>query len=266
MDSVVEREEGTNIITIQDNEKCLTFYSVDNSPTSNNEMGIEEWYGKMLSCIESMGEKQRLCGICNENCTLSSALQKELDEKEVINSDGSSSREQLKAVMCRGCGRCICEKCAVDMRSDPLQESPDQTVYCLHCRNWNKRDWNLSMSYYQTNPANDKEEWSKAVNRTNNGEYWYNRNNKQVSWVEPVAGESYDSSSVYTNQNNRWLTYETTEGKSYCCDMNTNQVQWKQTIEMKIDMHTCVHCGAEPKQWQVVCPNCHNRWSLLSVC
>lgn len=264
VDSVVEREEGSNIITIQDHEKCLTFYSAEDSITSSNEMSIEDWYNEMLNCIANMQKKQRLCGICNESCKLSSSLQKELDEKGAIVSRNMTvdGKEPLKAVTCRGCGRSICERCVVDMRSDPLQDAVDKTLYCLHCRNWNKREWDLNMSYYQTNPVNDRDQWKKASNPKNDTEYWFDDTTHSVSWNEPSSEVDYGMTSVAASPNSRWLTYLTPEGKTYYYDVNTNQVQWKTTMETKQDSRICIHCGMEPKLWQVVCPRCNNRWSI----
>ena len=267
VDCEVEREEGTSIITIQDNEKCLTFYSVDDSISISNEMSIEEWYNEILNCISNMSKKQRLCGICNRSCKYSTSLQKEFDKKGDIsaiqtNEDG---KETVQAIVCYGCGRTICEKCAVYMQSDPIQDASDQTVYCLHCRNWNKRDLDLSMSYYQSNPSCDHDDWCKAGNRMNASEYWYNKKTNEVSWKEPDLNESYASTSIAMNANPKnvhWLTYKSPDDKLYNYNINTNQVQWKQTIETKQETHVCIHCGTQPKNWQVVCPKCGNRWSI----
>lgn len=256
VDSTVELEEGLNIITIQDNEKCLTFYSVDGSVTASNEMGIEDWYNEIVQGIASMQKKQRLCGICNESCKLSSSLQKELDERGSVSvvQAVEDSKEPLKAVVCRGCGRSICERCAVETKASVLQDADDMIAYCLHCRNWNKREWDMGAAGYQTNSENYQGDWKKAVHRERRTEYWYNDQTNEAAWV-PLAEERKE-----TGPNNRWISYTTVDGRPYYYDMNTHQVQWKQTIDPIQQGRICFKCGAEMKTWNVVCNRCSERW------
>ena len=282
VDSVAEHEEGTNLILIQDNEKCLTFYA-DNSTTISNDKNVEDWFKEITKCIEEMHNKQRICGVCNEFCFIHNDLQKEINSISWQNSkislqshssEKSLEKNDLRAVMCQGCGRIICEKCMVDMRCDPIQDAVDKTVYCLHCRNWNKKNWSGNMRNCKYNPngnaSQTESEWKRIVNASDRSEYWFNEKTNGISWRNPEEHESdsfgfvsdYENENAMgENTNNRWISYISADGKSYYYNPNTNQTQWKQTIDPKEQL-ICLHCGMTTKSWDVVCPKCNHRWSM----
>ena len=267
-----------DVITIEDAEKCLTFYSPTVAQsTITNEKGIREWYDHIQSGIQHMQKKHRLCGICNRNCeyspSIDNAVQMEGGLPELKNGS-ETGKESLKCIICRGCGRSICLNCIPCMKADPLQDAVDKTLYCLHCRNWNRREIEMSGENYQVVVDENEAEWHRVVNDQNQPQFWYNEK-KEVSWKEPVISDMYDESSfcdekvmsrkAMHNEVN-WLRYTSKDDRDYYYNCETNQVQWKQTMDVvmntRIENNVCLNCGHEMKNWAVVCPRCQHKWSV----
>ena len=85
-----------DVITIEDAEKCLTFYSPTVAQsTITNEKGIREWYDHIQSGIQHMQKKHRLCGICNRNCEYSPSIDNAGIEEWVRDREGEPKVHHL---------------------------------------------------------------------------------------------------------------------------------------------------------------------------
>ena len=278
MDSVVEMDE--KVITIQDYEKSISFCEVgaNDDQIMSNIKPINEWFNQISKGIAAMQKRHRICGVCNQNCEFNAELDEEIrmmqsvSPSEVIQKIGKDS---LKAVICRGCGRCICVNC-MDMKADTMQDASDKTLYCIHCRNWNERKFEPLNNVFSVVPEKSVNGWDYAVGNSPSNHYYFNPVTKEVSWEEPQSDVHYDSSycvmdnAEYASPTMKrvWLSYPASDGKYYYYNMNTDQVQWRQTIEVmggKGDKYCCMNCGHESNSWFAVCPNCKKRWSLCIV-
>lgn len=279
MDCFVSFDE--DVITIEDAEKCLAFYPLTTTQTSfTNDKGIREWYDHIEAGIQASQKKHRVCHICNNNCEYSAEIDESVQATGMLPENRDSTRlgkESLKCIICRGCGRSICVNCIPCMKADPLQDAADKTLYCLHCRNWNRRELEVSGSYYFAVPTQEEGEWKCAVNDKNQPQFWYN-DRKEVSWEKPKEYDMLDESSYcdekVLNRNmqagsvNR-LCYRLKDDRDYFYNCDTNQVQWKETMDVAMgtrnENNVCLKCGYEMKNWSVVCPHCKQRWSVCTA-
>lgn len=268
------------MITIQDFEKSVSFCELIRSDSQDlmNIKPITEWYNQIVKAIAEMQKRFRICSICNGNCEFDA----ELDEQIRTAHDMSpvkapkNGKDTLKAVLCRGCGRCICTRC-MEMHADSLKKSDDKTLYCVPCQIWNKRELTTTEVYMAMSKGNVGP-WVCAVGNSPKNTYYYNPTTKEVCWSAPVEGvEDYQVSSYLLMQskfepskrNGVLLSYGTQDGKVYHYNTATDQVQWKKTVDMVGGAGTtycCMNCGHESSTWFAVCRDCKKRLSLWVVC
>ena len=131
------------MITIQDYEKSVSFCELIRSDPQDlmNIKPITEWYDQIVKAIAEMQKRFRICSICNQNCEFNAELDEQIRTAHDMSpvKASKSGKDTLKAVLCRGCGRCICTKC-MDMHADALKSAVDKTLYCVPCQIWNKRE------------------------------------------------------------------------------------------------------------------------------
>lgn len=271
-----------DVIMIEDAEKCLTFYPPTTVQTYfTNDKSIHEWYDIIENGIHVSQKKHRVCHICNNNCEYSAEMDESVQATGMLPENRESSKmgkESLKCITCRGCGRSICVNCIPCMKANLLQDATDKTLYCLYCRNWNRREFGVNGSCYYAVANKEEGEWRCAVNDKNQPQFWYN-DKKEVSWEQPKEGDVLDESSYcdekVVNRNtppdsvNR-LCYKAKDGRNYFYNCDTNQVQWKETMNVAMntrsEKNVCLKCGYEMKNWSVVCPQCNQRWSVYWLC
>ena len=255
VDSTVELED--DVIIMQDAEKSLYFFEREGSVCKGSVISM--WFQLIENSILSTKKRHYICDVCNMNCEI-------MADKGTSEQSSRSSKGPLQAVICRGCGRVICSNCMVDMMAFQRSDADDKTVFCLHCRNNERSRWEKPSCGYRVKPSESV--WQRAVSGEGEPEFWFNASSQEVSWVRPEEKERLGESSGCDPKNANWLTYETTEGRSYSWGIASNQVQWKQTMNStggRTDRF-CPHCGFACKTMQIVCPKCSRRWNAWIVC
>lgn len=274
MNSIVEIEE--NVITIQDYEKSVSFCELIRSDPQDlmNIKPITEWYDQIVKAIAEMQKRFRICSICNQNCEFNAELDEQIRTAHDMSPVKASKpgKDTLKAVLCRGCGRCICTKC-MDMHADALKSAVDKTLYCVPCQIWNKREL-ASTEVYKAMSSDRVGAWVRAVGDIPSNKFYYNPTTKEVCWDVPAEGiEEYQKSSYLLMQskfepskkNGMLLSYVTPDGKLYHYNTATDQVQWRTTVDTMGGVgatYCCMNCGHESSTWYAVCNDCKKRLSL----
>lgn len=256
VDSTVELED--DVIIMQDAEKSLYFFEREGGVCKGSVISM--WFQLIEDSILSTKKRHYICDVCNMNCEIMS------DKSTPKHATAASSKGPLQAVICRGCGRVICSNCMVDMMSFQRSDADDKTVFCLHCRNNERSRWEKPSCEYRVRPSGQR--WQRAVSGGGDPEFFYSASSQEVSWLRPEEKERLSESSGCDARNANWLTYETTDGRSYCWGVESNQVQWKQTMNStggRTDRF-CPHCGFACKTMQIVCPKCNRRWNAFCVC
>ena len=258
------------MIVLQDHEKCIYFFSVDNDSTSVDNSITEEWYNEISKRIIEQRTRQVTCGICGHLCCL------EFDEVVIKRlSTQSGQGESIPAVECAGCGRAVCSLCIKTMQREMRPDAVDKTRLCLHCRNNEKRKWELPSSQFQVDPAQRVDgEWLPVFSGKQGVSYLFNRKTKEVMWSDQRGGDHADRNSLrcdaddlrlssYVEQKNaKWLMFRDRDGMDYYWDKETNNVVWTMKSNIACKDHFCPNCGFSSDENYVSCPGCKSLWRI----